>query len=66
VPVALFWSENDWLADPKDVEYILNNLPNVVVNYKVPLPEFNHVDFIWAIDAKTLVFDKILSLLSDN
>jgi len=66
VPVALFWSENDWLADPKDVEYISNNLPNVVVNYKVPLPEFNHVDFIWAIDAKTLVFDKILSLLSDN
>lgn len=66
MPVALFWSENDWLADPKDVEYISNNLPNVVVNYKVPLPEFNHVDFIWAIDAKTLVFDKILSLLSDN
>ena len=64
VPVALFWSDNDWLADPKDVKYLTSNLPNIVLNERIPLPKFNHIDFLWAIDADVLVYKKIVSLLS--
>ena len=63
VPVALMWAENDWLADPKDVEYLINGLPNIIKNYKVPFPKFNHVDFLWAMDAPKMVFEPIAKIL---
>jgi hypothetical protein len=34
--------------------------------HEVALAEFNHFDFLWAIDVKTLVNDKVLSLLKAN
>ncbi|XP_068247793.1 gastric triacylglycerol lipase-like [Palaemon carinicauda] len=62
-PVALLWANNDWLADPKDVAGLAAGLPNLVVNLKMPLPDFNHIDFIWGRDCKKLVYDKILKYL---
>lgn len=35
-PVGLFWSENDWFADPKDVRQLSEKLPALTLNYKVP------------------------------
>ena len=29
-PVALYWSDNDWLVVPTDVATLANNLPNLV------------------------------------
>jgi lysosomal acid lipase/cholesteryl ester hydrolase len=63
VPVALFWSDNDWLADPEDVKYLTSNLPNIVANDRIPLPKFNHIDFLWGVDADVLVYKKLVSLL---
>ena len=31
-PVAIFWGPNDWLATPKDVMWLADRLPNVVLN----------------------------------
>ena len=38
-------------------------LPNVCLTEKVPYELFSHIDFIWAIDAKTLLYDRILELI---
>ena len=35
VPVALYWSEDDWLAQPTDVQKIIIQLPNIISDYKV-------------------------------
>ncbi|KAM7434347.1 hypothetical protein ABFA07_015528 [Porites harrisoni] len=32
VPVALYWAQNDWLADPTDVKALLPLLPNKLYN----------------------------------
>jgi lysosomal acid lipase/cholesteryl ester hydrolase len=64
VPVALFWSDNDWLADPRDVDFLSTNLPNIVLNRRIPMPKFNHIDFLWGLDADTLVYKEIISLLN--
>ncbi|XP_063603947.1 lipase 3-like [Penaeus indicus] len=64
VPVALFSSENDWLAAPKDVEQLRHELPNVVYHQVVADPMFTHLDFVWAKDADQLVYKYVLKILS--
>lgn len=60
-PVALYSSTNDWLADPEDVKYIRANLPNIVDDYVIK--GWNHLDFVWAIDAKQKLYDRIIQLM---
>ncbi|CAG4983202.1 unnamed protein product [Colias eurytheme] len=62
-PVAIFYSDGDWLSSVTDVNILRSKLPNVVDFYRVPLTYFNHYDFIWAKDIKTLIFPRILQLL---
>uniref|UniRef100_A0A2A4JCC5 AB hydrolase-1 domain-containing protein n=1 Tax=Heliothis virescens TaxID=7102 RepID=A0A2A4JCC5_HELVI len=62
-PVALFYSESDWLAHPKDVERLLQSLSSVVDMYKVPLQQFNHLDFFMARDVKNLVNNRVLKVM---
>lgn len=35
-------------------------LPNVISSNIVAYDKFNHLDFLWAPDAKTLVYDHII------
>nr|CAD7433083.1 unnamed protein product [Timema monikensis] len=59
-PVYLHWSDNDWMADPKDVQELNGKLPNVKGSIRVPYAAFNHLDYMWAIDGKTLLYDTVL------
>ncbi|EDW03611.1 lipase 3 isoform X1 [Drosophila grimshawi] len=58
--VAMYYSQNDWLAQPTDVEALRRRLPNVVSHYLVDYPEFNHLDFIWGVDARELLWDRMI------
>lgn len=62
-PVMFYHSDNDWLAAVKDVKQLADQIPNLIQNYKVPFPKFNHLDFLWAIDVKTLLYDKVIEVL---
>ncbi|XP_075553712.1 lipase lipl-5-like [Dermacentor variabilis] len=62
--VALYWSDGDVLATPRDVRDLSNKLPNVVLNYKVPVNGFTHVDFGWSIKAKDHLYKKVLEMMS--
>jgi hypothetical protein len=46
----------------QDARLLHQKLPNSEY-HEIALPEFNHSDFLWAIDVKTLVNDKVLSHL---
>ena len=63
VPVALYWAQNDWLADPSDVEYLRKNLPNIVDDLNVNI--WDHLDFIWATNTKTALYDRMLKLMQN-
>ncbi|XP_029202026.2 gastric triacylglycerol lipase-like [Acropora millepora] len=58
VPVAVYWAQNDWLADPTDVRALLLQLPNKL--YDKYITKWNHMDFIWAMDAATRVYKDII------
>lgn len=64
-PVALFYSSNDWLVAIEDVERAVSQLPNVVKKHLVTFDKFNHLDFLWAIDVKPLVYDHVMELMKN-
>lgn len=65
-PIAVYYAQDDWLADPKDIAKLSKLLPNVIHNYLVPHEKFNHIDFLYAIDVQRLVNDEVVKVMNLN
>ncbi|XP_018019992.1 gastric triacylglycerol lipase [Hyalella azteca] len=63
-PVAIYWADNDPRTPKTDVDRIAAEIPNVVATTQVERYYFNHIDFIFADLAKSLVYDSIVQLMS--
>ena len=57
-PVVLVSGSNDWLANPTDVSWLSKELNHVLINKKID--GYNHLDFIWGLDAREKVYSYIL------
>lgn len=66
IPTVIHFAENDWLCTVEDVEKLIQKLPNVVGKYQVPFPKFNHLDFIYALQARQLVYENVLTVLKNT
>lgn len=65
VPTALFWGDLDWLADPQDIKNsIIPYIQNLIGNYEYS--DFNHLDFIWGLNAASQVYDKVIQIIRDD
>ncbi|KAK4886631.1 hypothetical protein RN001_002902 [Aquatica leii] len=62
-PVYLHYSKNDWLSSISDVTTLSRKLNNVVGKFTVPDHKFNHVDYLYGIDAYKLLYARIISLM---
>ncbi|XP_061193522.1 gastric triacylglycerol lipase-like isoform X1 [Saccostrea echinata] len=63
-PTVLYWADHDWLADPKDVAALQQKITNLKGSYE--LKSWNHLDFIWGVDAATLVYKPIINLIKKD
>ncbi|KAG5330574.1 LIP3 Lipase, partial [Acromyrmex charruanus] len=63
--MILFYAANDMVAAKQNVFELDKRLPNVFLIEKVPYEFFNHADYIWAINGKTLLYDRILELIQN-
>lgn len=48
----------------QDVNELANRLPHVIGRFRVPDARFNHLDFLWAIDAHDLLYNRMLNFMS--
>ncbi|KAJ6646747.1 Lipase 3 [Pseudolycoriella hygida] len=65
-PVSLYYSLNDLLSEPVDVEKLWQSLGNPVHKILIADSRFNHFDYVWAIDQRTLVYDRIVSIMTSQ
>ena len=63
VPVALYYGTNDLLANVADIEFLRKNLPNIVDDLNIEF--YNHMDFIWALNAKQVLYDRMIQLMTN-
>lgn len=62
---ALFTGGHDWLADPTDVKNLIPKINGVLINH-TNISSYEHLDFIWGINAPELVYRVVLKLAQEN
>lgn len=62
-PVYLHYSTGDPLAEVPDVETLFSELGNPMGMFLVPLEKFSHVDYMYGINAKELVYDEVVNIM---
>lgn len=60
VPVALYHSDDDWLAHPHDVAKLESELPNVKDSYKVAERHFSNMDFQFSKKAPKAIYNRLI------
>ncbi|XP_041453357.1 gastric triacylglycerol lipase-like [Lytechinus variegatus] len=59
-PVSIFWGDKDYLADPKDVQWLIPKLTKVIQGNH-HYEDYDHLDFIWGMDAPSRVYAPIVT-----
>ena len=49
----------------QDVMKYVSNMPNQFRVYEVPYPKWNHLDYMWGIDADKYVYTEIIKDIAD-
>lgn len=61
-PIAIYYGNNDLFVSVEDIQLLARKLPNVVLRYLHPNPKWNHIDFLYSVEAP-LVYRRILNLI---
>uniref|UniRef100_A0A8D8QNB6 Lipase 3 n=1 Tax=Cacopsylla melanoneura TaxID=428564 RepID=A0A8D8QNB6_9HEMI len=64
--VAFFYGPNDPLANEKDVKLFYPRLPNPIGLFRVNFSTFTHIDFLWAKDARAILYNQLLDLIDSE
>lgn len=64
VPTAVWSGGQDWAADWRDVLQLLPRISHLVTYTHIP--DWNHWDFVWGLDAPRRLYSSILSLMEGS
>lgn len=62
-PVAIYYSNNDWLISKTDLVILYEQLINPVGMILVSDKKFNHMDYLFAKDVVPILYDEMRKLL---
>lgn len=62
VPIYLYYSDNDYFANVVDVDKLRSELnPKALKrSYRMPEKLWNHLDFMWGLNAKKVLYDTVM------
>ncbi|XP_076632128.1 lipase 3 [Colletes latitarsis] len=63
MPVYLYYGSNDEMVNVMDLEKLYKMLPNAQ-KFLIPYKWFTHIDFIWAMNVDTLLYNNMLNVMS--
>ena len=58
--VSLYSGARDLIADPQDVADLIPKIKDVI-HYSTVIPRYEHLDFIWGMNARTIVYDHMIT-----
>nr|XP_025039615.1 lipase member M-like [Pelodiscus sinensis] len=61
MPIAVWSAERDLFADPRDLDALLDRITNLI--YHMRFPDWEHLDFIWGLDAPKRMYAKIIEMM---
>ncbi|GAB0192564.1 lysosomal acid lipase/cholesteryl ester hydrolase-like [Grus japonensis] len=64
VPTAVWSGGEDWVADWKDVRLLLPRIAHLITYGHIP--DWNHWDFMWGLDAPGRLYSSILELMEGS
>lgn len=64
IPTYVYSGENDWLADRQDVNDLIAQLRSLKSHKEIA--KWEHLDFIWAVDANVLLYKEIVQILEKH
>uniref|UniRef100_A0A672V955 AB hydrolase-1 domain-containing protein n=1 Tax=Strigops habroptila TaxID=2489341 RepID=A0A672V955_STRHB len=64
VPTAVWSGGQDWAADWRDIRLLLPRIAHLVTYSH--MPDWNHWDFIWGLDAPARLYSSILELMEGS
>lgn len=53
------------MADPTDVAALTSELVNTTIG-NVVIPQYDHMDFIWGLDAASVVYQQVLAIMKQS
>ncbi|XP_050023979.2 lipase 3-like [Dermacentor andersoni] len=62
-PVALFWSQADALVSAEHMSTLRDNLPNLVLDFRVADDRFSHQEFAIGVTAKEAVYNDLVDVM---
>ncbi|XP_063679029.1 lysosomal acid lipase/cholesteryl ester hydrolase-like [Bolinopsis microptera] len=62
VPTVLVMGGNDWLGDPRDQLWLIEQIGHKVVEF-LAIDHYNHLDFLWGIDAPKMVYHPMIEIM---
>lgn len=62
VPIYLYYSDNDYFASLIDVDKLRMTLDEKSLKraYRLPEVKWNHLDFLWGLNIKEILYDRVL------
>lgn len=65
-PIVFFYAVKDMTTNHADVDDLARRLPNLKAKFVVQDPEFTHVDFIYAMNVRRMLYDKMVKIMKDS
>lgn len=62
-PIAIFSGGEDLLSDSRDIDALTNALPREYIAEVLIEQSYEHLDFVWGMDAHVLIYPSVMRLL---